>query len=685
MNINQKLSNYVSLKSLTRTPSGQIYCQDLKSIFSILLFCLELKDGTENPKSTLAKFSFKKQYPYSFSVEQAIKSMEKLHIDLQYNLTSTSFNYEMKNEFSFELLKLFYTAKLLHCPEDKTCRTLKSRKMILQPTPKGVAILHQFCVKMGISNIKDVPLPEILKSNFNSMQLVEFDRHFRSDGIIHNIYSDELLFVRVMGPKMNIWSAKNDAELIPNLGSALLLKPKIDDLEIHRKANDVANCLDDGSAFLTYLRQRQLETRESDTEDPILQNGNPSIQISGSSKLQISPFHHRFFTNPDSDSHIQYYVSNKGLRFFQQKSIKVHGHEITIDRCFSGKALIQYLMDCTDIIYLKDAIELANSFLTNGLIECKFAEARGFSASKNTLYILTRYSEKLTKWYSKSEMPLGEDDLCGLELEKKLEKDVNLNKMLKDPGLKLLFRNFMVENMCVENLNIYDDITDFQKKITVLKKMMSLKDKEKKKVLREFEKNGVFDEPKLKVLKHKKLTIYTAINKLSEYCLSKVYNIFVMYLSEDAPNEINIDSKLRLQVQNYISSRVAFDSNTISVSDLKLRLDLGLPSTHKLSDQSHTNDVNYAENTSYENFNSATTTVEKTDFRASLALDLKHLRDIEKPASSPTEVLFGPKLKFLEDMSVFYEEVKWKTFRMMETDSYGKFLNSDQFKQRNFS
>ncbi|KAG0688973.1 hypothetical protein C6P40_000256, partial [Pichia californica] len=65
-----------------------------------------------------------------------------------------------------------------------------------------------------------------------------------------------------------------------------------------------------------------------------------------------------------------------------------------------------------------------------------------------------------------------------------------------------------------------------------------------------------------------------------------------------------------------------------------------------------------------------------------LTLNLKHLRDINQSvAVSPTDILFGPKLKFLDEISIFYEDIRKKVYRMMETDSLGKFLESNEFKE----
>ncbi|TID23212.1 hypothetical protein CANINC_003229 [Pichia inconspicua] len=564
----------------------------------------------------------------------------------------------IKSNFALELLNMFYGAKLLHCPDDKTCKKITTVKTVLQPTPKGVSMLHQFCLKMGISNIKDLKIPPILNSSFNSMKLMEFERHSRTDQLIHNTQSDKILFVLIMGPKMNIWSSMNEPDSISNYGSSLSLRSKLNKSNIYAAGNQMQSTLEDSNAFLAYLRQRQAESPGNDTdEDEDILRSSDSVKTE---KVIVSPFHHRFFTNPDSDSHVQYYVSNKGLRFFTSKTVRRDNKDQTVKNCFSGKALTQYLMDCTDLMYIRDAIKIANVFLEENWIEFQSIPSQTFLPTKDAIYTLTDAGMKLVKWNNSNTLDLAD------VTDENLGENISFNKTLRDPALKYLFRNFLIDNMCVENLDVFDDIVDFQKKMKILKKMVSLKDREKKKYIEEIQHDSIFDELKSNQLQHKKLTIYTAINKLLEFCLSKIYSIFAMYVSEDAPNEVNIDSKLRFQVQNYVQKKVRFDSTVLNVSDLKKRCLETTEFNGKLITI---------------NSDPATETEKKENVSSNLTLNLKHLREAENPPLSPTDVIFGPKLKFLDDVCTFYEEIKRKVYRMMEVDSFEKFLNSEELKR----
>ncbi|OUT21374.1 hypothetical protein CAS74_003492 [Pichia kudriavzevii] len=566
--------------------------------------------------------------------------MKRLYIKLQYKSTLTIFSYEINKHLSMELLQIFYFAKLLHCPADKTCKKIADKNTVLQPTPKGLAILHQFCLKMGIPDIEKQHVPKILTTEFNTMQLLEFDRHSRTDQIIHNYHSDKLIFIRIMGPIMNTWSSKNGPDSIKDLGSILKLKSKFKESNLYSSENANTNPLQDGAAFLLYLRKRQTDGAPEDENDGLEANDKETTR---QNNLHVSPFHHRFFTNPDSDSHCQYYVSDKGIRFFKEKTVAVNGTNVTVTNCFSGKALVQYLMDCTDLMYPKDALKIATIFLS-------------------------------IKW--KNYINSIQYDIPCTPFSNEFHKDTTSFKLvLKDPGLKYLFRNFMIENMCVENLDVYDDIVDFQKKNSVLKKMISLKTREKTRYLEEIQYDTVFNEFRSNAMKQKKLTIYTAINKLSEYNLSKVYSIFSMYISEDAPNEVNIDSKLRFEVQNYFQAKI----------NLKQHFN-EQESDFCLKEVKHEGEVIEPP---------ATPPATPSSFFCeeaqlwkvipqqppTLALKMCHIKKMSDSECSPTEILFTPKIKFLDDVSVYFEEIKRKIYRIMERDSFAKFLESDQFRE----
>lgn len=731
----QHPSKPLIIKSLTRTPIESVSVLDIKDIFSALICKLNLIDDSHVKKQSIMKLTLlsKKKYPYSFTVKRAIEVLRDLSIDIKHGSTLTKISYETKPKFAFELLQLFFSSKLVHCPDDKTLDTLgSSSSSLLQPTPKGVAILHWFCQRIGISQMMDFNLPDILKSNFNSMELITFERDSRSDSIIHNEYSDKLIFLQIMGPKMNIWSNHSPPDDIKRLG---------DYFNNNNSADGVKNiinpslALTNEDAFFEYLRNRQHELVEkeanasSDTKinqqqnqhQKQLQNTADPNKSNFNNENEVSPFYHKFFTNPDSDSHIQYYTSNIGLRFFKSKSLIVDGKNIQINNCFSGKAIVQYLMDCTDLMYHKEGIKVASFFFKHELIECPSSpNSIEFKSSKDTIYKLTQKGLDLVKWgnqatQTKEKMSIfiksnsnfnspikeptssegsdeGSDDEFGMpkpidfsKLEH-LSEELSLNQILKDPGLKYLLRQFMITNVCDENLNAYDDIIEFQRRMNILKKLLSLKDKAKEKYLKRAEVQELIQDK----LDSKKIlvTFRAAIKRLSEISLIKVYNIYAMYLSDNAPNELNIDFNLRSSVHKLITNESNMNLIQSSTSLLFSDFDLGNPKypqspiigptggwTRRINEEE-----NIKRDVTSQTITETSGSDSFTDGSAGLTLKLKNTQ-FKEGSPSPTDIVLGPTLMFLDDVNVYYDEIKIKVVKMMETDSLSKFLNSDQFNE----
>lgn len=695
----------LTIKSLTRTPVGSVFVHDLKDVLAALLCKLELTDEVSAKKPSIFSLISKKHYPYTFTLKRAIEVMGDLSLNIKHGVTLTKISYETKPKIAMELMHIFFSAKMFHCPEDKTMETLRSvsQSVVLQPTPKGVAVLNWFCQRIGISQSTNMGLPEILGSNFNSMELITFERDPRSDIIIHNEYWDKLLFLQVMGPKMNIWSTTAPADEIKLLG-----------ISFFNLATNDAGCsfvnpslaFSNEEGFFEYLRNRQAEhDMKMQTEREKAAKSSQS-QLKSPKTANRSPFYHKFFTNPDSDSHVQYYTSKNGVRFFKTKSAVVDGKRVEIPCCFSGKAIVQYLMDCTDLMYPKEAIKMASFFLTYNLIEnaCSTVETE-FIPTKSALYRLTTKGMELTKWNdplatsprmsfdplsscqsSEQDFESESDSLQDNELHVPIQSnhtqsnedysDLTLKDILKDPGLKFLFRHFMVANLCVENINAYDDIVEFQRRIAVLEKLLTLKDKAKEKYMRRTNVMELIQEDcnNNKVL----VTFRAAIKRLCEMSLVKVYNIYAMYLSDNAPSELNMDSNIKATIQRLITNEA--NMNLIQSSSLSFN------DTEAVSPKypSLTNSSGVSQRLGKED--NAPSTIREVPIKPTsssvLTLDLKR-KNTDNSSPSPTDIVLGPTLMFLDEVNTYYEQIKVQTVIMMEKDSLSKFLSSQEFNALN--
>lgn len=538
-------------KSFSRTPNGLIFTDDLKTVFSVFMICLDLQDDNKGSKKWFSPFE-KTIFPFSFSMEEAVERMKNLELQVDMNSTYINISYNIQPELAYHLLEAFMAAKLLHTPADRT-RNEPKENVLLQPTPKGVGILQKYVRDIGLKD-----LPKILLSDFNSMELFVFERSSMTNSIIHSNYLINILFVRIMGSHPNVWSPTNLNDKIPSLSKLLEYN------------NDTFSFEDIQFETFNGFDKRQMSHEKEmpwlyQVSDPQLQNDS-----------RISPFAHKYFTNPDSDSHIQYYVSDSGLRLSKSK---VFGQNKTVfDYCFTTKALWQWIMDCTDIMYPKEAVSVAALFLRAGLIVPIILPPsentkRKFNISRLSYYTLTKRGLDITQWNTENGIKKATNTSTGSKLctptpsIKRKPSDVseavgahertflnqssgseseeetirpehsfiNIDDILQDPGMRYLFRRYLERYFCAENLDAFIEIKKFLKKMTLLKKLIDSKHINDLKKVRK----GKTSDNNITA------TIDCALARQANECLEIGYHIYATYIMVKSPYQLNIDHNLR--------------------------------------------------------------------------------------------------------------------------------------------
>ncbi|CCF55751.1 hypothetical protein KAFR_0A03160 [Kazachstania africana CBS 2517] len=539
-------------KSFNRSPNGLIFTEDLKSVFSVLIICLDLKAHSDT--KTLFN-AFTKYHPFSFTIQSAIEIMKHLEIKVDMNTTCINVSYNIKKSLALHLLQLFMDAKLLHTPADRT-RGEAKEKVILQPTPKGVAILQKYARDIGLKK-----MPSILLSSLNSNKLFVFERSSLTDSIVHSDYLIHILFINLMGPSPNVWSPSNSDDKLPTLSQLLEYSNDTFTFENMNYAGM--------SGFVGKSDDADIESSWSDQIDENILH----------EKDRKSPLAHKFFTNPDSDSHVQYYVSDRGVRLFKSK---VFGQNKTIvDYCFTTKALWQWLMDCTDIMYPKEAVSMAALLLKLGLIipillPPSNNSKKKFQISRSSYYTLSKTAHEIVQWniqessrtsntdYLKKTVQTPRENYIDIEFassgnivvtdeKRSLNHNLevtddylshadsqfkDLDDILRDPGMRYLFRRYLEKDFCAENLDVYIEIKKFLKRMTLLKKIIeSRNNKSAKKNTLEL---GFSD-----YNNHVAATIDSALIKQANECLEMAYHIYSSYIMIGAPYQLNIDHNLR--------------------------------------------------------------------------------------------------------------------------------------------
>ncbi|QLQ78613.1 hypothetical protein HG537_0A08600 [Torulaspora globosa] len=560
-----------SSRTFTRTPSGMSFTEDIKAIFSVLIICLDLKDDSKPSRKWYMPLP-KTWYPYSFSLEEGVDRMQDLRLTVDMTTTSVDISFKIQPEVAYQLIETFMEAKLLHTPADRT-RNVPKAKCILQPTPKGVSILQKYVRDIGLKN-----LPPILFSDCNSMELFTFERSSVTDSII---YSDPLVYIllnKMMGPSPNVWSPTNSYEKIPSLSKLLEYNTDIFSFEnVPYRGCEGPN----------------LQKRE---QSPSWLDQIPEERLHDENR--VSPLAHKFFTNPDSDSHIQYYSIDSGLRICKSK---VFGNpKVVFDYCFTTKAIWQWLMDCTDIMYPKDAVSAAALFLKAGLIvpislPPSDNSCRKFCISRTSYYTLTRRAWDIVQWNtakgiraSISKISNGETDshdeqtsasslsTCaddGKAMKRPASSILDsegrpctpghqikgIDDILRDPGMKYLFRQHLENEFCSENLEAFIDIKKFLRKMGLLKKLIQSKkatDLKSKKARTGCSGSNI------------RAAIDSALARQANECLELGYHIYSSYIVINSPYQLNIDHGLREAI-----SAVMLRSEPASASDPSFRSD----------------------------------------------------------------------------------------------------------------
>ncbi|CAI4047440.1 hypothetical protein N7582_004109 [Saccharomyces uvarum] len=679
----------LSSKNFSRTPNGLIFTNDLKTVYSIFLICLELKEKKHSNDAKSFLFTpFSKHFPFTFSYQEAIQAMGRLELKVDMNTTCINVSYNIKPSLALHLLTLFMSSKLLHTPQDRT-RNEPKEKVLFQPTPKGVAILQKYVRDIGLKRI-----PDILLSSFNSMELFTFERSSVTDSIIHSDYLIHILFIKMMGAKPNVWSPT--------------------------KPNDPLPCL---SLLLEYANNDDTFTFEKSKPEQGWQAQIENIDINNVER--VSPLAHRFFTNPDSESHIQYYVSDTGIRLFEDKAFGT-SKKITIKYSFTTKAIWQWIMDCTDIMHVKEAVSLAALFLKMGLIvpillPPSRTDKKKFQISRSSFFTLSKLGWDLVSWkdfksnniraqndaiidpeFACTSHVIAHDEKRTLEENDGFAQELlisssnhSLNKLdyvLNDPGMRYLFRRHLEREFCVENLDVFIEIKRFLKKMTVLKKLIDSK-RGNKKINISTSKNNIVK------------TIDSALMKQANECLEMAYHIYSSYIMIGSPYQLNIHHSLRqsitdimLHPQSPLSERfpTSLDDSLLESTESNSS-SFGSTDGHTLQEPPEVilkpSKTSWNEDSLFQKQTPNQKSKELKPAPLNLAdvhcnetsLEQSHI--IMGYSSDDAEDYSGAHhslpatLKVLRKLYPFFESVSNEMYKLMNNDSFQKFTKSDVYKE----
>ena len=176
-------------------------------------------------------------------------------------------------------------------------------------------------------------------------------------------------------------------------------------------------------------------------------------------------------SNSDSDSLSDYHNGLIGVKMARERKI----FDKVEHNTFTGKAAVDWLMDCCETVDRRETFEVAALFVKHGLIRAVVEDkvyvhqnpaAASFQPTKNAIYALTEKGQLICGWVLREKSSSSEESpTTGNTRDgRAAPRDSNnsrLNIILHDPALRLLFGEFLRDTHCEENLAFYLDVKDF--------------------------------------------------------------------------------------------------------------------------------------------------------------------------------------------------------------------------------
>ncbi|KAE8357369.1 regulator of G protein signaling domain-containing protein [Aspergillus caelatus] len=274
----------------------------------------------------------------------------------------------------------------------------------------------------------------------------------------------------------------------------------------------------------------QLVNLERDSETDKLSHDRATIEVifrrfAG----QDGPNVKSSISTSDSDSLSDYSNGLVGVKMAKERKI----NDKIVINTFTGKAAVDWLMDCSTTIERRETVLIAELFVKYGMItmlqEDKLMPLPdnsivGFQPSKNAIYGITERGQRVCGWIArdKSRETTAYDS-------RGIPKDSNnarLNHILHDPALRLLFREFLRYSLCEENLSFYLDVSEFTA------------------TYHKAEKVGTFKKS----------------DSVRE-TLAAAYGLYNAFLAPGSPCELNIDHALRNSLASRMTKAVGDDES----------------------------------------------------------------------------------------------------------------------------
>ncbi|EFR00020.1 developmental regulator flbA [Nannizzia gypsea CBS 118893] len=217
----------------------------------------------------------------------------------------------------------------------------------------------------------------------------------------------------------------------------------------------------------------QLVILERDSISDQISNDKGTIEVifrrfAGQDGPNIKPT----VSSSDSDSLSDYSNGVVGVKMARERKIGDKLYQNT----FTGKAAMEWLMDCCTTIDRRETMEIASLFVRFGMITSFLEDktymshdpsASLFQPTKSAIYGITEHGQRICGWIARDRPPNSTNSSStnsATTASAAAPRDSNnarLHHIIQDPALRLLFREFLRYSLCEENMSFYLDVSDF--------------------------------------------------------------------------------------------------------------------------------------------------------------------------------------------------------------------------------
>lgn len=607
------------------------YEKNFLDVFAILVILLELTSSNDKSWRTLMRSA----HPFCFEVAEAIAKMRNLELFIELKLVTTTIRYSIRDDLATTLIGKFSDARLIHDPTTRTRDNMKSVSRV-QVTPKGAALVYDFCKNIGMCKEK---MPAVVHSNINTMQLFRFDRSPTTGKILHSEYFNHILIAAVMGPEPNVW----------------------------------------------HPDQKPVAARNRFVEDTTV-SGNYDPKSVPKTK-QVSPLYHRYFGNPESEAHVQYYESGTGVRLFHDRKFGLGSESAMVEYCFSGKALVQWLCDCTTAYSKTEAKEIGQVLLDqNFIVPVTVAQSSDiFYNHPEAIYTLTELGLQSCKWTCSrpsaglivsGALPLLQEpdrDTKGDNRLLRRRKAVTLGYVFSDPGMCYLFRMHLQKENCIDNFDAYVQLQEFIGRKRICSRML---------------RDAVRAENK-----EERRNIKLAIEDFAAKNILMAFHVYSKYFSLDSVYNLNIDFDLQQELDCVIANveqssssptRAFNDDISMYFKRLNVHKSYYLPSSAMRSSERPIEDGEKIIEATQGDTSSSSLSPGDLSFGSSSSHSQEALEnkvayhyqfDNNIRAKSPLE----ESVEALVRIWCVFDKVAASLYQMMESDLFPKFFTSEEY------